>query len=185
MTPTGRTFLFVEQEEPPGDSAPSLYERASAAVARWTPSFMSLYHIMFWCCSLLGLVLYGYFFCFHLFHFALNNDVLSRVFKVWWTNSVYIFVCCMNVFERKKIRYVFQFMSVWICVPVSICLYAWQTSILPCSGMCIILYMCETTCMSGCNCAGLRASVHACLQDLNITAHLMSVLTATVPAVTF
>jgi hypothetical protein len=45
------------------------------------PNALTVYHIVFWLCSLAGLVFHGYFFAFHLLHFALNNDVLSRVFK--------------------------------------------------------------------------------------------------------
>lgn len=40
-----------------------------------------MYHIIFLAASVAGLIFNGYFYAFHLLHFALGNDVLARVFK--------------------------------------------------------------------------------------------------------
>ena len=41
-------------------------------------STSSIYHYLLLACSILGLKFYGYFYCFHLFHIVVNNDILIR-----------------------------------------------------------------------------------------------------------
>jgi len=47
----------------------------------------SLYHMSFMAASVLGFIFYGYFFCFHLLHICVDNDILGRVIKSVTQNS--------------------------------------------------------------------------------------------------
>lgn len=41
-----------------------------------------IYHVLIVLLSVLGLLFDGYFYCFHLFHIVVNNDILLRVIQV-------------------------------------------------------------------------------------------------------
>jgi len=43
--------------------------------------FTDLYHVLFLLMSILGLVTYGYTYCFHLLHIVVSNDILTRVLQ--------------------------------------------------------------------------------------------------------
>jgi hypothetical protein len=55
-------------------------DRSKGLIVKYTPSGLSLYHLLYLAFSILGIPLYGYTYCFHLLHFATTNEILNRVF---------------------------------------------------------------------------------------------------------
>eukprot|EP00054_Salpingoeca_dolichothecata_P021398 m.136903 g.136903 ORF g.136903 m.136903 type:complete len:2486 (+) comp23973_c0_seq1:94-7551(+) len=71
----------------PNAPPPDRVEVIQEAIFDWIPTGTTIYHTMFLIASILGVIWHGYFFSFHLLHFATDNDVLARVFKAVTTSG--------------------------------------------------------------------------------------------------